>query len=165
MTQQEISCGLEYISTPDLQACLTEALRCNYSFIVSPIVHPRFRRPCSSARRVGGFTRSDMILSPQDWTSRMVGKLSPYLNVDSLSPVVRQRHEDCLNEELNYCRGLGLPAIMLSVHGRETNNLARILNSYESRLVPICLQPCFTILAVTFCVMLSKKPYVISGIA
>ncbi|XP_026725879.1 protein arginine N-methyltransferase 5 [Trichoplusia ni] len=130
MSQQEISCGLEYISTPDLQACLTEALRCNYSFIVSPIVHPRFRRPCSVAGKVGGFTRSDMILSPQDWTSRMVGKLSPYLDVDSSSPIVRQRHEDCLNEELNYCRGLGLPAIMLAVHGRNTNNLARILNSY-----------------------------------
>lgn len=130
MSQQEISCGLEFTSTPDLQACLTEALRCNYSFIVSPVVHPRFRRPCSIAGRVGGFTRSDMILSPQDWTGRIVGRLSPYLNVDSPSPGVRQRHEDCLNEELGYCRGLGLPAIMFSVHGRESNNLARILNSY-----------------------------------
>ncbi|KAJ8734133.1 hypothetical protein PYW07_014684 [Mythimna separata] len=129
MSQQEISCGLEYTSVPDLQACLSEALRCNYSFIVAPIVHPRFRRP-PSAGRVGGFTRSDMILSPQDWTNRIVGRLSPYLNVDSPSSVVRQRHEDCLTEELSYCRGLGLPAIMLSVHGRESNNLARILNSY-----------------------------------
>lgn len=130
MSQQEISGGLEYTSIPDLQACLTEALRCNYSYIVAPVVHPRFRRPSSCAGRVGGFTRSDMVLSPQDWTNRMVGRLSPYLNVDSPSPGVRQRHEDCLNEELSYCRGLGLPAIMLSVHGRESNNLTRILNSY-----------------------------------
>ncbi|XP_028169658.1 protein arginine N-methyltransferase 5 [Ostrinia furnacalis] len=131
MSQLEISCGLEYVVTPDLQACLTEALHSNYSFIVSPIVHPRFRRPfTSSAGRVGGFTRSDMILSPQDWTSRVVGKVSPYLDADSPLPLVRQRHEDCLNEELAYCRGLGLPAIMMTLNGRNNSNLARILNSF-----------------------------------
>lgn len=131
MSQQEISCGLDYIITPDLQACLTEALHCNYSFIVSPIVHPRFRRQfIGSAGKTGGFTRSDMILSPQDWTIRLVAKLSPYLNVDALSPIVRQRHEDCLSEELSYCRGLGVPAIMLTLHGRESNNLARIIHTY-----------------------------------
>ncbi|CAH0699156.1 unnamed protein product [Spodoptera exigua] len=130
MSQHELSCGLEFTSTPDLQACLSESLRSNYSFVVSPIVHPRFRRPCAGPGKVGGFTRSDMILSPNDWTSRMVGRLSPYLNVDSSSAIVRQRHEDIMNEELNYCKGLGLPAIMLSVHGRESNNLTRILNTY-----------------------------------
>lgn len=131
MSQLEISCGLDYITTPDLQACLTEALHCNYSFIVSPIVHPRFRRQyVTNVGKTGGFTRSDMVLSPQDWTTRLVGKLSPYLNVDSASSTVRQRHEDCMNEELSYCRGLGVPAIMLTLHGRDTNNLARILQTY-----------------------------------
>lgn len=131
MSHQDISCGLEYSATPDLQACLTEGLQCSYSFIVTPIIHPRFsRHHCSHADRVGGFTRSDMVLSPQDWTSRVVGKLSPHLNVDSVSPIVRQRHIDCLNEELAYCKGLGLPAIMLHLHGKESNNLARILVSY-----------------------------------
>lgn len=131
MSQLEISCGLEYTATSDLQACLTEALQCNYQFIVSPIVHPRFRRHyIAGAGSVGGFTRSDMILSPQDWNSRMVAKLSPYLDVDCTSPTVRKRHEDCLNEELGYCRGLGAPAIILSLHGRTTNNLARLLHAF-----------------------------------
>lgn len=130
MAQQEISCGYEYIITADLQTCLTEALQCSYSFIVSPIIHPRFRRQSTNAGKNGGFTRSDMVLSPQDWTSRIVAKLSPYINVDSPSATVRQRHEDYLNEELSYCRGLGVPAIMISIHGRESNNLARILQTY-----------------------------------
>lgn len=134
MSQPDVSCGLDYITTSDLQACLTEGLHSNYSFIISPVVHPRFRRPFTSTGRVGGFTRSDMVLSPQDWTSRMVAKVSPYLNPDCSSPLVRQRHQDCLNEELNYCKGLGVPAIILSLHGRESNNLARIVQShYESR--------------------------------
>lgn len=131
MSQQEISCGLEYTATSDLQACLTEALQCNYQFIVSPIVHPRFRRHyIAGVGSAGGFTRSDMILSPQDWNSRMVAKLTPYLDVDCNSPMVRKRHEDCMNEELGYCRGLGVPAIILSLHGRETHNLARLLNTF-----------------------------------
>lgn len=137
MSQLEISCGLEYIITPDLQACLTEALQCNYAFIVSPIIHPRFRRQfVESAGRNGGFTRSDMVLSPQDWTNRIVAKISPYLNVDSESPTVRRRHEDWLTEELSYCRGLGVPAILLSLHGKHTINLARILQTYyETRYI------------------------------
>ncbi|KAI5642510.1 PRMT5 arginine-N-methyltransferase domain-containing protein [Phthorimaea operculella] len=71
-----------------------------------------------------------MVLSPQDWTTRIVAKLSPYLNVDCLNPVVRARHEDCLYEELLYCRGLGVPAILLSLHGRESYNLARLLHTF-----------------------------------
>lgn len=131
MSQQEVSCGLEFASTPDLQACLTTALHSNYSFIVSPIVHPRFRRHHVMSRSgVAGFTRSDMLLSPQDWTIRVVGKLSPYLDVDAPSAVARHWHEDCLNEELSYCKGLGLPAITLTLHGRESTNLARILQCY-----------------------------------
>ncbi|XP_047534152.1 protein arginine N-methyltransferase 5 [Vanessa atalanta] len=131
MAQQEISCGLDYITAPDLQACLSEALHANYAFIVSPIIHPRFRRPIlPSGGTVGGFTRSDMILSPQDWNSRIVGKISEYLDPDAPAPIVRQRHEDSLNEELSYCRGLGLPAVMLSLHSKYTNNLARTLHTY-----------------------------------
>ncbi|XP_063367944.1 protein arginine N-methyltransferase 5 [Cydia amplana] len=131
MSQQEVSCGLEYIVAPDLQGSLTEAFHANYSFIVTPVVHPRFRRHhIADGTRVGGFTRSDMILSPQDWTSRIVGRLSPYLNVDSPNDVVRQRHEDCMNEELSYSKGLGLPALLVTVHGENSHNLARNLFSY-----------------------------------
>ncbi|XP_045761117.1 protein arginine N-methyltransferase 5 [Maniola jurtina] len=144
MARQEISCGLEYIIAPDLQACLLEALQAGYAFIVLPIIHPRFRRShLPSGGLVGGFTRSDMILSPQDWNSRIVGRLSHYLDPDSESPVVRQRHEDCLNEELAYCRGLGLSALMLNLHSRNVNNLARNLHTYlESSHHPSLIWAC-----------------------
>ncbi|XP_023939076.2 protein arginine N-methyltransferase 5 [Bicyclus anynana] len=131
MSHHEISCGLEYITTPNLQECLSEALQSSYAFIVMPIVHPRFRRSHqSSVGTVGGFSRSDMLLASQDWNSRIVGKLSHYLDLDSESPIIRQRHEDCLNEELTYSRGLGLPAVMLSLHSTNVSNLARNVLSY-----------------------------------
>ncbi|XP_041974172.1 protein arginine N-methyltransferase 5 [Aricia agestis] len=144
MSQQEISCGLDYVTSPDIQQCLTEALHFNYSFIVAPIVHPRFRRSVlPNGSVVGGFTRSDMVISPQDWTTRIVGKLSPYLDVDAPSPAVRQRHEDCMNEELSYCRGLGLPAVMLNLHSKNTNNLARIMCDYfETSYHPTIIWAC-----------------------
>ncbi|CAK1548334.1 unnamed protein product [Leptosia nina] len=132
MSQQEISCGLEYSLTPDIQESVSEAIQANYSFIVTPIVHPRFRRPLLPHRTaVGGFTRSDMILSPQDWTNRIVARISPYLTVDAKSPVVQQRHEYCLTEELLYSRGLGVPAIMISLTSLTNTNLARILQTYQ----------------------------------
>lgn len=132
MLDQDISCGLDYIITPDLQQCVSDPLKFGYSFIVSPIVHPRFRRQhCGNISVVGGFTRSDMVLAPTDWASRIVGKLSPYLDVDSPCSVVRQRHEDCMIEELYYCRGLGLAAIMLSLHSENNGNLARLVQTYH----------------------------------
>ncbi|XP_022115769.1 protein arginine N-methyltransferase 5 [Pieris rapae] len=132
MTQQDISCGLEYSLTPDIQECVSEALHANYSFIVTPLIHPRFRRPYLPHRiPAGGFTRSDMILSPQDWTNRIVARVSPYLTVDAPSPVVQKRHEYYLQEELLYCRGLGVPAVMISLHSKHNTNLAKILQTYQ----------------------------------
>lgn len=135
MSSRDISCGFEFITTPNLQECLTEALQNNYSYIVAPLIHPRFTRQHSlSSNKVGGFTRSDMILSPSDWTTRIVGRISHSWNVDEEAPVVRRKHVDGFNEELSYCKGLGLPAIIIPLHGRDSNNLARVLLSYyESR--------------------------------
>ncbi|GBP55496.1 Protein arginine N-methyltransferase 5 [Eumeta japonica] len=131
MSKQGISCGLDFPVVPDLQACISKTLQNNYSFVVFPIAHPRFRRNYVLGKpSVGGFTRCDMILSAPDWTTRIVGKMSSYLNVDVPSPVARQRYEDCMNEELSYCRGLGLSAIMLNLHGKDSNNLSRLIRSY-----------------------------------
>ncbi|VVC91823.1 unnamed protein product [Leptidea sinapis] len=131
MVHQEISCGLEYAITPDLQMCIAEAIQAKYAFIVTPIIHPRYRRPFLLKNRVGGFTRSDMILSPQDWTTRIVARISPYIDVDANTSVVKRRHEDCLIEELQYCRGVGVPAIMLNIRSKNNVNLARILHTFQ----------------------------------
>lgn len=58
-----------------------------------------------------------------------MGKLSPYINVDSEDPVVRKQSEEALNQELAYASHLSLPAIMFSLRGDNQTNLARIIHN------------------------------------
>jgi protein arginine N-methyltransferase 5 len=58
-----------------------------------------------------------------------VGKLSPYIDVDSEDLVVRKQSEEALNQELAYASHLGLPAVMFTLRGDHQINLARILHN------------------------------------
>ena len=58
-----------------------------------------------------------------------MGKLSPYINVDSEDLVVRKQSEEALNQELAYASHLGLPAIMFSLRGDNQINLARMVHN------------------------------------
>lgn len=73
-----------------------------------------------------------------DWNTLVVGKLSPWIDVDCEDPTLRQQSELTLTQELQYCTHLGLPAVMLSLHGPNHVNLARLLHN---RLYANC---CFT---------------------
>ena len=64
-----------------------------------------------------------------DWNNIIVGKLSPYINVDSNDLTVRKQSEELLNQELAYASHLGLPAIMLTLRGPHNTNLARIIHN------------------------------------
>lgn len=122
-------CGLEYSITPDLATCISETMEHKFTFVVVPVVHPRFRQQyVVDNNSFGKFdTRSYMVISPQDWSSRVVGKLNLYVDVDSPDPIARHRHQKYLVEELAYCKGLGLAALMLSIRSTETINLSSIL--------------------------------------
>ncbi|KAK0078229.1 hypothetical protein PV325_002802 [Microctonus aethiopoides] len=129
-----ISCGLDFATVPDLSNCLGAAREAQYEFICIPLVHPQFKREFISGvakNRPGPFTRADMILRTSDWNSLVVGKLSPYINVDSKTPHVRENSEATLNQELSLALHLGLPAITFKLTDNIDNNvnLARILNN------------------------------------
>ena len=64
-----------------------------------------------------------------DWNSFIVAKISPYIDVDSPNEFIRRQSEYALEQELGYAYHLGVPAIMLSLKGLNTSNLARILYS------------------------------------
>jgi protein arginine N-methyltransferase 5 len=70
-----------------------------------------------------------MFLPSADWNNLIVGKLSPYINVDSEDLVVRKQSEEALNQELAYASHLGLPAITFTLRGNNQINLARILHN------------------------------------
>lgn len=123
---------MELNSVNDIYNSLGAASSSGYQFIVAPIVHPRFRREFlhgKALHRPGAFTRSDLVLSTQDWNSLVVGKISPWINVDSPVLSVRRNSEKALDQEINYAAHLSLPAIMISPSGGSCVNFARIIHN------------------------------------
>lgn len=62
-----------------------------------------------------------------DWSSFIVGKISPYINVDSNVESIRHQSEYALEQELGYACHLGVPAVLLNLKNGNVANLARIL--------------------------------------
>ncbi len=66
----------------------------SFDFIASPIVHPRFKREFFRAvKRQSPVTRSDKVIKVSDWSSLVVAKLSPWIQLDSNDPVARRNSE------------------------------------------------------------------------
>lgn len=126
-------------------------LSVRYDFISVPIAHPRHKRDLTggSLRRFASFTRTDMILnstglylslfrasvtlkysfiSSADWSTYIVGKISPYIDVDHEDKAMRQQSEMILDQELSFAGHLGLPAVMMSLK-KNNVNLARTLHN------------------------------------
>ncbi|XP_066592801.1 protein arginine N-methyltransferase 5 [Prorops nasuta] len=141
--QRSVSCGLDFSTTPDLASCLVNAHSSRYEFISTPLVHPQFKREFisgSAKNRPGPFTRTDLILCSSDWSNLIIGKLSPYIDVDSNIPEVRKNSEETLKQELSLASHLGLQGITFKLtRGRNKNvNLSRII--YEKLATPYCYQ-------------------------
>lgn len=135
---QELNCGLDCPNVPDLFAGLAAVDELQYNFMSIPVVHPRLRRKYKAGGQaeLTAFTRTDMLLDPGDWSSRVVARISPYLCPDSQIVKIRQQHEDALMEELNYSRGLGINTVMFTLNGNNNVNLARIITGhFNSRFV------------------------------
>lgn len=74
------------------------------------------------------------ICNPQfyfaDWNNLIIGKFSPFINVDSTNPIIRKNSEEALNQELSLVSHFGLSGATLKLkHGINKNvNLARIIS-------------------------------------
>ncbi|EDO41620.1 predicted protein [Nematostella vectensis] len=124
-----LSCGRDLTSIPDLVVALGSASQSGFDFICAPICHPRYKREFLEEipDRSKSFTRADLVLSSQDWSSLIVGKISPWINVGSLNEVVRKNSEKALMQEVNYAIHLGLPSVMLELGNYNIINLAHYL--------------------------------------
>ncbi|KAH0535353.1 protein arginine N-methyltransferase 5 [Cotesia glomerata] len=128
-----VSCGLNFAAAPDLHSCLETAQQSGYEYICVPLVHPQLKREFISGpakNRHEAFTRADMVLNSSDWNALIVGKLSPYINVDSPVQHVRENSEAMLAQELSLASHLSIPAITFKLQGGidKNVNLACIIN-------------------------------------
>nr|CAG4646084.1 EOG090X028A [Macrothrix elegans] len=128
---KRVSCGLDFVSPQDITSAIQLATESKYDFVSIPLTHPRHRRDFlgnQQARRLSAFTRADVILNSADWSTLVVGKLSPYLDLDHEDKLLRQQHEKILDQELSFAGHLGLPAVMMNLRKRNVN-LARFLHN------------------------------------
>ncbi|XP_050447264.1 protein arginine N-methyltransferase 5 [Cataglyphis hispanica] len=135
--QRPVSCGLDFCSAANLNECLVYANDSKYEFVCIPLVYPLFKREFISGPakdRPGPFTRPDLILRSSDWNNLIIGKFSPFINVDSTNPIIRKNSEEALNQELSLVSHFGLSGAILKLkHGINKNvNLARIISDKVS---------------------------------
>lgn len=128
-----VSCGRDFHCVPDINTALDTACKAGFDFVSLPIVNPRYKRECiqgPARSRPGALTRSDLCLTSGDWSSLIVGKTSPWLQLDSEVDDIRKNSEQALKEELNYATHLGLPAVLMYLKSKKIMNLARCLNEH-----------------------------------
>jgi len=91
-----VAIGLDTNCVPDIEEYLQFSRASGFDFISVPLVHPRYQRPFNNdglVKRDEPLTRSDMLLPSSDWTTSVIGKISPWLDCDSRSPLIRIRSE------------------------------------------------------------------------
>lgn len=126
-----ISCGKDLDHAIDLPTELHKATSTGFDFICAPIVHPRFERDFfqEGIKRDCPLTRSDLLLSSSEWTSLVVGKFSPWIDLDSDVSSVRTISESAFREESAFALHLGLPAVLVEMKSPSRVNLARHVNA------------------------------------
>jgi len=132
-TAQRVSCGRDFCCIPDLNSDLEESLKAGFDFICAPIVNPRLKREFiegGAVTRPGPLTRSDLLLSSNDWSTLVVSKLSPWINLDSTVDAVRKNSEKAFKQELMYAMHLNSPAVHIVLRSLNCVNLARCINEH-----------------------------------
>ncbi|KAK1867499.1 hypothetical protein I4F81_010006 [Pyropia yezoensis] len=125
-TGDQLNIGLDVTSLPRLRQALEAAESSGCDFVLAPLVHPRYARPVELTPspsfdaphpppivRSDPLTRSDVELSSAEWQSGIIGKVSPWINTASSSPVVRAASEAAFREEVAYATHLGVRALVV----------------------------------------------------
>jgi hypothetical protein len=103
----------------DVKSDYDTALEMHFDFVVFPLVHPRaMRDPVFAGKgssRGNAFTRSDLLLSTEDWSRCVVGEISEWIGcaIDSTCPAEAKAAEHALGQEVRWSQHLSVPAISI----------------------------------------------------
>jgi protein arginine N-methyltransferase 5 len=116
------SIGGEPFPCTSLQNILTICRDSNLAFAIVPLVHPRLERDSYDTLKRANpplerpLTRSDYLLSSQQWSTLIVGKISTWigLGIDNNNSNMKQRQhcEVALREEFALASHLSVPAVL-----------------------------------------------------
>ncbi|CAN1246563.1 Protein arginine N-methyltransferase 1.5 [Linum grandiflorum] len=127
-------CGVEAEFDDDVARLLSVNLDLgSFDFVVAPLMNPSYRPSLmpenSSGSSVLPFAGSDLVLSPSQWSSHVVGKISSWIDLDSEDETLRTDSETTLKQEIAWANHLSLQACLLpSPKGKSCANYARCVN-------------------------------------
>ncbi|KAL9400588.1 hypothetical protein Peur_009549 [Populus x canadensis] len=100
-----------------------------FDFIVAPLINPSYRPSLLEKDGVLPFAASDLVLSPSQWSSHVVGKISFWIDLDSEDETLRMASETTLKQEIAWANHLSIQACILpSPKGASCANCARCVN-------------------------------------
>ncbi|KAH0643669.1 hypothetical protein KY289_034643 [Solanum tuberosum] len=132
-------CGVETEFNDDMPQLLSLNIHGGFDFVVAPLMDPAYR-PSLLVSSNGGsgvlpFAGSDLVLSPSQWSSHVVGKISSWLDLDSEDEMLRRDSEITLKQEIAWASHLSLQACLLPApKGVTCANYARCVNQILQNL-------------------------------
>ncbi|KAK5817097.1 protein arginine N-methyltransferase 1.5 [Gossypium arboreum] len=127
-------CGVETEFEDDMPRLLSYNLSSSgFDFVVAPLMDPTYRPSLLEAENgsshVLPFAGSDLVLSPSQWSSHVVGKISTWIDLDSEDEIFRMDSETTLKQEIAWASHLSLQACLLPSPKRAScANYARCVN-------------------------------------
>ncbi|XP_039019982.1 protein arginine N-methyltransferase 1.5-like isoform X1 [Hibiscus syriacus] len=127
-------CGVETEFDDDVPHLLSFNLSSTgFDFVVAPLTDPTYRPSLleadSGSSHVPPFAGSDLVLSPSQWSSHVVGKINSWIDLDSEDEIVRMDSETTLKQEIAWATHLSIQACLLpSPKGASCANYARCVN-------------------------------------
>ncbi|KAF0925098.1 hypothetical protein E2562_015388 [Oryza meyeriana var. granulata] len=122
-------CGVEVLDFPageELPAVLSHSLSSAFDFLLAPLVDPDYRPTPGAVLPVAA---SDLVLSPSQWSSHIVGKISEWIDLDSEDEQFRLESEVTVKQEIAWASHLSLQACVLPPPKRSScANYARVVN-------------------------------------
>ncbi|XP_037494442.1 protein arginine N-methyltransferase 1.5 [Jatropha curcas] len=129
-------CGVETEFDNDMPQLLSFNLSSGgFDFVLAPLMNPTYRPSLmEKGKTCGGscvlpVAGSDLVLSPSQWSSHVVGKISSWIDLDSEDETLRMDSEITLKQEIAWANHLSLQACLLpSPKGASCANYARCVN-------------------------------------
>lgn len=131
-------CGVETEFSDDMPHLLSLNINGGFDFILCPLMNPSYRPSSVDASDTGfvpPFAGSDVELTPAQWSSHVVGKISSWIDLDSEDETLRKDSEIVLKQEIAWASHLSLQACLLPTpKGPSCASYARCVNQILQNL-------------------------------
>lgn len=132
-------CGVETEFDDDMPNLLSYNVHGGFDFVIATLMDPNYRPSLvesdTSRSSALPFAGSDLVLSPSQWSSHVVGKISSWIDLDSEDETLRLDSEITLKQEIAWASHLSLQACLLPTpKGSSCANYARCLNQILQNL-------------------------------